>query len=197
MTEPVESSSSRSPTILQSQRPLGCLPYAIGAASFIPVAGVLPGLIAVVWGLARKARAVTVLGASGILFSVVYAAVFYFGMIQPGPLSGWLRSYMAVYALNSAVMDIESYKLQYGRYPVSLSEVEPKPKTRINNFIDPTSTRRGGVSNGRFYYQLDSSGKFYYLRSLGPDGIPFTDDDILPALSENERKKTGLRLQRW
>ncbi len=70
--------------------------------------------------------------------------------------------------------DIEFYKLQHGRYPAALSEVEPKPKTRINNFIDPTSVQRGGTLNGRFYYELDSSGSFYYLRSVGPDGgIPF------------------------
>lgn len=155
------------------------------------------GIIAIIWGIARQIRAVVVLGVSGILFSVVvYAAVFNFGTVQSGGIFGWLRSELAVYALNSAVKEIEVFKLQHGRYPASLSEVEPKDKTRINNFIDPTSTQRGGTLNGRFYYQLDASGISYYLRSVGPDGIPFTGDDILPALPEDERKNTGLRLQR-
>lgn len=189
-------SHSQPPVIPKPQKPIGGLPYAIAGASFIPLFGVVFGIIAIIWGIARHARAVVVLGASGILFSVVYAAVFYFGMVQPGGISGWLRSQLAVYALNSAVKDIEFYKLHHGRYPASLSEVEPKGKTQIDNFIDPTSTQGSGTLNGRFYYQLDSSGNFYYLRSVGPDGIPFTGDDILPALSEDERKNTGLRLQR-
>ena len=67
---------------------------------------------------------------------------------------------------------------------------------QMNSFIDPTFIQRKSTSDGRFYYELDSSGSFYYLRSVGPDGIPFTNDDILPTLSEDERKNTGLRFQR-
>jgi hypothetical protein len=180
-----------------SQKPLGCIPYAIGGASFIPLVGVLFGVIAIIWGIARRARALIVLGSCGILFTIIaYGALFYFGLFQRGGIYDMLRSQLAVAALDSAVKDLEFYKLQHGRYPAALSEVEPKPKTRINNFIDPTSMQRGGALNGRFYYELDSSGAFYYLRSVGPDGIPFTRDDILPTLSEDERKNTGLRLQR-
>ena len=98
--------------------------------------------------------------------------------------------------LNSAVKDIEFYKLQHGHYPASLREVEPKDKMQMNDFIDPTSIQHKGTSDGRFYYELDPSGAFYYLRSVGQDGIPFTNDDILPTLSEDELKNTGLRLQR-
>jgi hypothetical protein len=181
----------------ESQRRLNWLPYAVGGASFIPLVGAPFGVIAIIWGIARRARSLIVLGSCGILFTVIaYGALFYFGMFQRGGIYDKLRSQLAVTMLDSAVKDIEFYKLQHGGYPASLSEVEPKPKTRINNFIDPTSTQRGGTLNSRFYYQLDPSGNFYYLRSVGPDGIPFTGDDILPTLTEDERKNTGLRLQR-
>jgi hypothetical protein len=47
-----------------------------------------------------------------------------------------------------------------------------------------------------FFYELDASGASYILRSVGPDGIPFTADDILPSISEEERSHTGLKLIR-
>jgi hypothetical protein len=186
--EPTSQPSAAQPL----QKPLGWVPYAIGAASFIPAVGVLFGLVAIIVGIAQRARIIIILGASGILFSVLlYAALF-----SSGGIYARLGSGLAGYVLHDAVKEIEAYKLQHGRYPASLSEIEPKGKERIDNFIDPTATHGGGTLNGRFHYQLDPSGEFYYLRSVGPDGIPFTSDDILPNLTEDERKKTGLRLQR-
>jgi hypothetical protein len=185
------------PAIPQSQKPLGCVPYAIGGASFIPLVGVLFGVIAIVWGIARRARSLIVLGSCGILFTIIaYGALFYFGMFQRGGIYDKLRSQLAVTMLNSAVKEIEFYKLQHGHYPTSLREAEPKDKMQMNSFIDPTFMQHKGTSDGRFYYELDPAGSFYYLRSVGPDGIPFTGDDILPTLTEDERKNTGLRLQR-
>lgn len=187
---------SQPPTAAPSEKPLGRVPYAIGGASFIPGIGILFGIIAVVWGIARRAWALVALGAGGILLTVVaYGALFYFGFLQRGGVYDKLRSQLAINQLNSAVKDIEFYKLQHGRYPASLGEAEPKEKMRMNNFMDPTSIQHGGTLNGRFYYQFDPSGAFYYLRSVGQDGVPFTSDDIVPTLTEDERKNTGLRLQ--
>ena len=185
------------PAIPTSQKPLGCIPYAIGGASFIPLVGVLFGIIAIIWGIARRARSLVVLGSCGILFTIIaYGALFYFGMFQRGGIYDKLRSQLAVTMLNSAVKEIEFYKLQHGHYPASLREAEPKDKMQMNSFIDPTFIQHKGTSDDRFYYEVDPSGSFYYLRSVGPDGIPFTGDDILPTLTEDERKNTGLRLQR-
>jgi hypothetical protein len=185
------------PAIPQSQKPLGCVPYAIGGASFVPLVGVLFGIIAIIWGVARRARSLIVLGSCGILFTIIaYGVLFYFGMFQRGGIYDKLRSQLAVTMLNSAVKEIEFYKLQHGRYPASLSEAEPKDKMQMNSFIDPTFMQHRNTKETHFYYQLDPSGSFYYLRSVGPDGIPFTSDDILPTLTEDERKNTGLRLQR-
>lgn len=177
-------------TGLQSKKRAGRLPYAMAVASFIPLIGVLFGLVAIVMGTARRAWGAVMLGASGVLFS----AILYLALVPGGGIYGKMRAVLAVNVLNSAVKDIESYKERHGRYPASLSEVEPKDKKTLNNFLDPVLTKQGAGLNGRFYYQLDPSGDFYFLRSVGPDGIPFTGDDILPALPEKERKTTGLRL---
>lgn len=56
--------------------------------------------------------------------------------------------------------------------------------------------QRRGTKSGYFFYELDVFGQAYFVRSVGPDGIPFTADDILPPLSEAERKNTGLKLER-
>ncbi len=180
----------------EERKPLGCLPYAIGGASFIPLFGVLFGIVAIIWGIARRAWQLIVLGICGILFTVlIYGALFYFGMFQRGGFYDRLRSQLAVTMLNDAVKDIEFYKLQHGRYPATLSDVEPKDKMQVNHFMDPTSLARGSKDT-HFYYQLDTSGSFYFLRSVGPDGIPFTADDVIPTIPANERKNTGLRIQR-
>ena len=179
------------PRMPRSQR-LSWLPYTIGAASFIPAIGILFGVVAIIVGIAQRARIIIVLGASGIFFSAFLYAVLF----SRGGVYARLDSGLAVYVLHEAVKEIEAYKLQHGRYPASVSEIEPKGKERIDSFIDPVTAHGGGPLNGRFYYQLDPSGEFYYLRSVGSDGIPFTDDDILPRLPEDEMKKTGLRLQR-
>jgi len=186
------------PLPADSRKPLGCLPYAIGGASFIPLVGVVFGLIAIAWGIARRAWQLIVLGACGILFTVViYGALFYFGFFFRGGMFDHLRSQLAVGMLNDCVKEIEFYKIQHGHYPASLSDVDPKDtKTQFPKCIDPTIVDLNPNRDRHFFYQLDPSGSFYFLRSVGPDKIPFTSDDIVPTIAEDERKNTGLRIQR-
>ena len=192
----MDSNPQPSPLPSDERKPLGLLPCAIGGASFIPLVGVLFGIIAIIWGIARRAWQLIVLGVCGILFTLLaYGALFYFGMFQRGGIYDKLRSQLAVTMLNDAVKDIEFYKLQHGRYPATLDEAEPKDKMQMNHFIDPTFIQRG-IKNTHFFYQLDASGSFYFLRSVGPDGIPFTSDDIVPTIPGDERKNTGLHIQR-
>lgn len=179
------------------QKPLSRVPYAIGGASFIPLVGVPFGLIAIVWGIVRRAWTLIILGSCGILFTVIiYSSLFYFGFFHRGGIFDELRSRLAVMMLNDAVKEIEFYKLQHGHYPASLRDLDAKDQTQFPKTVDPTIIDWRGKKDTHFYYELDPSGSFYFLRSVGPDGIPFTGDDIVPTLSEEERKHTGFRLQR-
>lgn len=189
--------TDQSSTPPPAKQAVGCLAYAIGGASFIPLIGIVFGIIAIVWGIVRRVRSLVILGAGGILFSVVlYSALFYFGFHQRGGFYDKLRSQMAVTMLNSAVKEVEYYKLQHGHYPNTLHDLDTKDPNKLPTVFDPTSMERKGTNDSYFYYELDASGTSYFLRSVGPDGIPFTADDILPTISEDERKHTGLRLER-
>ena len=108
-----------------------------------------------------------------------------------------LRSQLAVTMLNDCVKEIEFYRIQHAHYPASLSEVDPKDTTQFAKCFDPTVLDLFNSNRDRhFFYQLYPSGSFYLLRSVGPDGVPFTGDDIVPTISEDERVKIGLRLQK-
>ncbi len=145
----------------------------------------------------RRTWLLAILGAGGILFTVLlYSTLFYVGIHQRGGVYDKLREQLAVTMLNSAVRDLEFYKLQHGHYPVALSELNTKDITKPMSVIDPTAMQRPGTKNAYFYYELDAAGNSYFLRSVGADGVAFTDDDILPTLSEEERKNTGLKLAR-
>jgi hypothetical protein len=177
-----------------SKNDLAWLGYVLGGLSFIPCLGVLFGLAAIIFGALRQMRAVIILGVCGIVFTVlIYGALFYFAFFQRGGVYDGLRRQMAVSMLNSEVKEIEFYKVQHGAYPQKLDDLLPQMKNSFGSIDDPTAMERGGKVK-EFYYQLDPSGKFYYLRSVGPDGIPFTDDDILPSLPASDLKNTGLRL---
>jgi hypothetical protein len=181
----------------QSGQKPGCAAYAIAGASFIPLVGVLFGIIAIVWGLFRRAWSLVLLGVAGILFTVaIYSALFYFAFHQRGGVYDKLRAQLAVTMLNNAVKDIEYYKLQNGHYPASLAELDKKKTNTFPDIYDPVKMVAKPGGDPYFYYELDPSGNYYFLRSAGLDGIPFTADDIVPSISEGERQKTGLKLDR-
>jgi hypothetical protein len=158
---------------------------------------VLFGIVAIIWGIVRRTWQLIVLGACGILFTIViYSALFYFGVFYRGGIFDELRSRLAVTMLNDCVKEIEFYKLQHGHYPASLSELDPKDQTQFPKCLDPTIIDLNPKRDRHFFYQLDPSGSSYFLRSVGRDGVPFTADDIVPTIPEDERAKTGLRLQK-
>lgn len=184
-------------TFQSTHQPVGCVAYGIGGLSFIPLIGIPFGLVAIIWGVVRSAWGLACMGVAGILFSVVlYGSLFYFGFHQRGGVYDELRGRMAVTMLNDLVKEIEFYKLQHGHYPAALSEFNTKDTKKPVFTMDPTAMQRGDAINAFFFYELEPEGKFYFLRSVGADGVPFTADDVLPSLSEEERKNTGLHLER-
>ena len=164
--------------------------YAFGAASFIPLLGVVIGIIAIVLGLSSRkvgGRLLALLGASGIAFSVVlYGGLFYFGFVQRGGVYDGLRAQMAQSTINALVPQVEFYRLQHGSYPPSLNAMR-KGSTGQSMLItfDPSTPMPRP-----FYYERVGD-NHYYLFGLGPDGKPFTADDLQPTVSVGSDSRIG------
>ncbi|MCY6380066.1 type II secretion system protein GspG [Hoeflea prorocentri] len=176
----------------------GVLPYLIGGLSFIPLLGVVFGIIAIVWGVFTRhvaGRKVAIIGACGIAFTVViYSALFYFGFVQRGGVYDKLRSEAARAQLTSLVSAIEFYKLENGAYPATLIELAASlPDNSMVFVYDPTDISTGD-NRRRFYYRVLENGK-YHLRSVGLDGKLFTEDDILPDIELKKDSRIGVQLQ--
>ena len=171
------------------------LSFVVGGLSFIPGIGILFGLTAIIIGLSTSrqgGRKLALLGASGIAFSVVlYGSLFYFGFAQRGGIFDGLRKQLAESTINSLVPEIELYKLQHGHYPDSLETLqESMPKNSMELIVDPSVSPIGAPPRN-FYYQLAGT-DHYYLLGLGPDGLPFTADDILPEIKITPGSQIGL-----
>jgi hypothetical protein len=193
------SSSDRSSPIHPEQVQIGAFAYVLAGLSFIPALGVVFGASAVTWGLVTKkkgGRRVACIGVAGIAFTVImYAALFYFGFVQRGGVYDDLRSRLAQTTINSVVPVIEMYKLQSGHYPDSMAALKDSlPKDSPVMLFDP-STMHLGQAPSEFFYQRAGE-DHYYLRGLGPDGLPFTADDIVPQVPVPAGSKIGLLTER-
>ncbi|RUO38637.1 hypothetical protein CWE13_03045 [Aliidiomarina shirensis] len=161
----------------------GCLGYVIGGMSFIPLIGVLFGIIAIIWGFAIKHTKLKIVGVCGIGFTVIlYSALGYFGFVQEGGIYDELRGEFAKTQLNSAVQAIEFYKVQNGHYPESLEILQKSlPENSMVFLLDAAQVNTGGKL---YYYELIDEGS-YHIRSYGRDGVINTADDILPSPIKN------------
>lgn len=165
----------------------------LAGASFIPLLGVPVGLAAILVGLASRrpgGRRVAWIGAAGIAFSVLlYGGLFYFGFVQRGGVYDHLRARLAQAELNDLVPRIEFYRLQQGRYPEDLDALRGEGGGLNPVMIMDPST----VSPRAFFYRRVGD-RHYYLRGLGPDGEPFTADDLVPTLAPTSGSNIGLLL---
>lgn len=179
----------------EQQEKLGTFPFVIGGMSFVPFIGILFGLISIVWGLITKkagGKKLILVGGGGILFTVIqYSALFYFGFAQRGGVYDDLRVKLSESTITSLVQAIEFYKIQNGRYPVSLAELQKSLPDNSTVFVfDPTDVKIGGEP--RYYHYEHFDNEHYYLLGVGPDGQPFTADDILPSIELGAQSKVGL-----
>jgi hypothetical protein len=177
---------------------IGAFAYVIGGLAFIPLVGVLFGIAAIVMGLASEKsgrKLVVALGGAGIGLTVVlYGSLFYFAFGQRGGVYDELRAQMSQTSLNSLVPVVEFYKIQNGHYPESLDELQKSlPKNGFTSIYDFGSSF--GNTPRKFYYEL-SDADHYYLRAVGPDGEPFTNDDLVPQIAFTPGSKIGLLLER-
>lgn len=180
------------------QQKLGGLPFVIGGLSFIPLLGLPFGLIALVWGLTTKkagGKKLALTAIFGIMFTLaLYGGMFYFGFAKRGGLYDELRARSAQNSLNGLVATIELYKTQHGEYPETLSQLESSlPKNSPVFLTDSTDVSFS--HKPRYFYYQRAGHDHYYLRSVGPDGVPFTSDDILPQVKPESSGHIGLLLE--
>ncbi|MFZ1414941.1 MAG: hypothetical protein WAS73_10250 [Defluviicoccus sp.] len=173
--------------------------YVIGGMSFIPLIGVLFGIVAIIWGLFTKklgGKRLAAIGGGGIAFTLVlYGALFYFGFLQRGGVYDELRVRLAQGTINSLVPSIEFYKTQNGKYPESLEALQGwLPKEGFVSVFDPSIAGLGAQPRYFFYERVGDD--HYYLRGLGVDGKPFTPDDIVPQVPSVPGTKSGLLIER-
>jgi hypothetical protein len=178
---------------------LGAFPYVISGLSFIPLVGIPFGIVALIWGITTKkigGKKLALLGGAGILVTLsLYGSLFYFGFAKRGGSYDELRTQLARTLLNTLVQGVEFYKVQHGSYPESLKALqESLPKDSTVFVKDPTDVKFGGKS--RYFYYERVGTNHYYLRGVGPDGLPFTSDDILPQVQLTPGSKLGLLIER-
>ena len=182
--------------LTEPKKPLGRLPFVLAALAFIPSLGVLLGIPSIVWGFIERSRGglkVAAIAATGVALNIIgYSILFYVGFVKKGGF-GEARRGLAVMQLRQAVLEVEYWHTQNGHYPDSLAQLASKADSgRTLSLLDPTMMTFGRKGPAFFFYQLASDKSHYWLRSVGPDGQPFTADDILPSLPDSERTKTGL-----
>jgi hypothetical protein len=182
----------------EQQGKLNGLPYVIAGLSFIPMIGVLFGIIAIIWGLVTKrqgGRKLANIGAGGIAFTVViYSGLFYFGFKRRGGVFDDLRVTLAESNLTQLVQAIEFYKAQQGKYPDSLKVLKESLPANSMVFVnDPTDVKLKNEARNFYYELVDDT--HYYLLGVGPDGKPFTSDDILPKVQVSPNGKVGLLIK--
>ena len=176
---------------------LGAFPYVIGGLSFIPLIGILFGIISIIWGIFTKktgGKKLIIIGTIGISVTVLaYGGLFYFGFVQRGGVYDDLRTGLAKSSITQLAQAIEFHKVQHGNYPLTLEELKNSlPKDNLTFIIDPSIV---GVNEElrNFYYELNESKTQYYLLGVGADRQPFTADDILPTITIEEGSKLGIK----
>ncbi len=181
-----------------SQNKIGVFPYIIAGMSFIPLIGVLFGVIAIVWGiiaLNRGGKRLIIIGLLGITLTVtLYSSLYYFGFVKRGGIYDDLRKDLAQNNLNSLVQTVEFYKTQHGSYPDTLKTLESAaPQGSFVFITDPTDIENQPPRE--FYYQPVEGNK-YYLRGVGADGQAFTADDIVPQIASGANSQVGLLIDK-
>lgn len=178
---------------IETDRPqperIGVAAYILAGLSFIPLIGILFGLVAIIWGMVSRRRGgklVALIGALGIAFTIaIYGALFYFGFAQRGGVYDNLRTEMAQSCLNSTVKSIEFFKLTNGGYPDSLEALDRSlPEQSLDKAClrDARALVTDAKSGGGFFYYQRVGDNHYYLRGLAPDGKPFSPGALLPTI---------------
>lgn len=166
--------------------------FIFAGLSFIPLIGVLFGVLTILISLfTRKANSLLlgILGTVGILITIVL-----YGYILPNSVNSE-EFYDNFKSFNqkrmfTLIKSIEYYKLQNNKYPNSINEFRESLKDDLDKsmtfeIVSPNDEPRS------YYYKLTNDGKNYMLFSIGKDSIAFTEDDIYPVFDSKTDKNIG------
>lgn len=197
---------------------LGRLPYVICLCAFIllviveprltkapPIGAGLVGVVAVVWGILKRAQGgwgLITLGLGQILCTFLIWGICY--LVGQAITAGDKHPY-TVMKVRELVKRIEGYKSTRGRYPESLNEVEavtvpqegsPASAPLPSPAASPAPSLAVSPLLSGVCYQLTPDRQHYYLFWVGRDGKPFTADDENPLFFSNaELKDMGLKMR--
>ncbi len=173
-------------------RRIGAAAYVIAGLSFIPMLGVPFGLASIIWGLASKrtgGRVVAAIGVGGLALTVaLYGGLFYFGFMVRGGIYDELRVRMAQDNLDSAVKEVEFYRVAHGKYPDSIEELRASlDKASLDALrLDDPRVIGGSVTPHLFYYKkIDDD--HYALGGVGLDGQPFSKGSLAPKVAPDAK----------
>ena len=154
----------------RSASPKSTAGWVFGGLSFIPLFGVLFGIVAIIIGAVKRTRGQVYLGIGGILFSVLlYGGIFYFGFVaNTGPFAA-LKVKEVPLLIRTDAGQIALYKAQHGKLPDTLADLGKPSGTNLFHTTDPWGTK--------FKYTKLADDRFE-LTSAGPDREFGTSDDI-------------------
>jgi hypothetical protein len=181
-----------------SEKKITVLEYILGAGSFIPVIGVLLGLVSIILGSIKfkvGGWKLILMGVFGIFFTVaLFGAVFVHYKDKMN--GGEVFTDLARKNLRQDVMALEFFKQVHGNYPQKLDELTPKTPGQYKHDVDvyDCSAGLGAVAKLQTYqYELMPDGLTYHLFGVGKDGKPDTSDDVFPEVSADETAHIGYR----
>ncbi len=193
MSERLLFSELRGAFLNSPTKKMGKAVYMIAWLSFVPVLGLLFGIVAISLGLCLKRIGrfkVIGIGFAGVFFTVGLASFLTNYAFQ----GTFIRSKLTQIVLDNIQENIEKYKVTYGEYPDSLEDLKKTPSDGAAEFTYDLMDIKGKFSPRRLYFKkVDNT--HYYLRSSGVDGIPFTPDDMTPQLSSSQQP-SGLLIQK-
>jgi hypothetical protein len=78
--------------------------------------------------------------------------------------------------LNRLDLAIEAFHIETGEYPATLKHLE----LPSNEIYDVTRGLWTSGAAGNYYYRRSEDGQHFEVLGVGWDGMPFTDDDLVP-----------------
>jgi hypothetical protein len=169
--------------------------FVLAGVSFIPLFGLLPAAACLIYAAirptaGRKRLAITAALAVVGTF-VLYGSLGYLGFSGRGPFAD-LRTKQVQPSLQVVIRALEYHRVVHGHYPETLEAVAPDEELSFLrlHLQDPTVL---DFPVALVHYVRSPDGRSYDLRSVGADRAPFTSDDILPGVSDQELRRIGLK----